>query len=113
LAYSGSDLTLRSVPRAQLPRICSLHISAAVRLADCDFMTLSDLQDLIVFKLVREAGDTRSRWRIVLGPFRIYDKTTHPQCNWAVMPTGSAREVVVVERLLDDVRMEHSLVTPD
>ena len=76
-------------------------------------MTSSALQDLLVDRLVRAHGGTRRRWRIVLGPVRLHDLATHPQCNWSVAPSGGAREISSVENLLDEVRLTHSIVRAD
>ena len=73
-------------------------------------MTASELQDLLVSSLTRQAGGTRRRWRIVLGAVRLYDAATHPHCNWAVEPSGSDAEVDKVERLLDEMRLAHPVV---
>lgn len=66
----------------------------------------SALQDLIVSQLARDAGGTRRRWRIVVGPVRVHDPMTHPHCNWSVNPSGNSREVAEVERLLDTMRLQ-------
>lgn len=76
-------------------------------------MTAGDLQDRIVARLLRGFGGTKQRWRSVLGALRVYDVRTHPHCNWAAAPSGSAREIEIVERLLDDIRSEHPIVTSD
>jgi len=60
--------------------------------------------------LVRRAGGTQRRWRLVIGQVRLHDVATHPHCNWSVTPTGSAREVDEVERLLDEVRTAYPIV---
>lgn len=74
-------------------------------------MTASDLQDLLLSSLVRHAGGNRRRWRIVVGPVRLYDVTTHPHCNWSIDPSGGSREVDEVERLLDKVRLSHPIIS--
>ena len=74
-------------------------------------MTASDLHDLLTRTLVKTAGGTQRRWRIVLGPVRLYDAATHPHCNWSLDPSGSTGEVAAVERLLDRVRLDHAIVT--
>lgn len=76
-------------------------------------MTARDLQDRIVARLLRGFGGTKQRWRSVLGALRVHDVRTHPHCNWSAAPSGSPREVEIVERLLDDVRAEHPIVTED
>lgn len=73
-------------------------------------MTASDLQDLLVTMLTREAGNRR-RWRSVVGAVRVYSIATHPHCNWSVTPTGSAAENARVEQVLDSVRINHPIVT--
>ena len=69
------------------------------------------LQDLIVATLVRQNGGERRRWRSALGPMRIHDLATHPHCNWSYSPAGSVRENAAIERLLDDLRGAHPIVT--
>lgn len=76
-------------------------------------MTASELQDLIVTVLFKQAGGTRRRWRIVLGPVRVHDLATHPHCNWSVTPSGGSRENGAVEDVLDRVRLDHPIVAED
>ena len=80
---------------------------------DQPLMTASELQDLLVGALVRHAGGTRRRWRTAVGPVRLHDVATHPHCNWSIDPSGGAREVGEIERLLDRIRLEHPLVAAD
>lgn len=75
-------------------------------------MTASDLQSLIVTILVRQAGGDRRRWRMVLGDVRLYSVATHPHCNWAVAPSGHSADVDRIERLVDDLRGRHPILTP-
>ncbi|WNO54453.1 hypothetical protein [Stakelama saccharophila] len=70
-------------------------------------MTVGELEDLLLASLLRRAGGTKRRWRLVLGPITVYDPATHPHCNWHVNPTGTAAENDTIERLLDDVRARH------
>ncbi|RJF85813.1 hypothetical protein [Sphingomonas cavernae] len=72
-------------------------------------MTASDLQDLLVTILTREAGNRR-RWRIVVGGVKAYSLATHPHCNWSVTPVGSAGEIARVEHVLDSVRARHPII---
>ena len=74
-------------------------------------MTSGMLHDLFLSTLVKQAGDNRRRWRLVLGEIRLYDPATHPHCNWSVTPTGSAGENDTIERIADDLRLRHPLVT--
>ena len=74
-------------------------------------MTASDLQDLLVRSLVRTAGGTQRRWRIVVGPVRLHAIATHPHCNWSVEPSGAWREVAEVEQLVDQVKLDHAIVS--
>ena len=61
--------------------------------------------------LVGTSGGTQRRWRIVVGPVRPYDLVTRPRCSWPVNPAGTVSEVAEVERLLDQVRPDHVMVT--
>jgi len=74
-------------------------------------MTAGELQDLLVTALVRQMGGSKRDWRAALGPVRVYSAATHPHCNWSVAPSGSAGENAIIERLLDDFRGKHPLVT--
>lgn len=74
-------------------------------------MRTSELQEMIVSTLVRKRGGTRRRWRIALGPIRVYDRATHPHCNWSVSPSGNASDIEAIEALLDEVRLDHPIVT--
>ena len=73
-------------------------------------MTASELQELLVSTLLRQVGGTRRQWRMAVGPVRLHDLATHPHCNWSVAPSGGAREVAAIERLLDDVRLSHPFI---
>jgi hypothetical protein len=74
-------------------------------------MLASQLQDLIVSTLVRQAGGTQRRWRIALGPIELRDPRSYAHCNWEVAPSGTPRENAAIERLLDTIRLEHPQVT--
>ena len=73
-------------------------------------MLASQLQDLIVSTLVRQAGGTQRRWRIALGPVRLRDPRHYATCNWEVTPSGTPRENAAIERLLDTLRIEYPAV---
>jgi hypothetical protein len=70
-------------------------------------MHTSQLQDLIVSTLVKQAGGTQRRWRIALGPIKLRDPLSYVHCNWEVTPSGTPRENAAIERLLDTIRLEH------
>jgi hypothetical protein len=74
-------------------------------------MTSATLHDLFLSTLVKQAGGNRRRWRLVLGEIRLYDPATHPHCNWSVTPTGAAGENDTIERIADDLRLRHPIVT--
>lgn len=74
-------------------------------------MTAGELQDLLVTALVRKHGGSKRGWRAALGPLRVHDTATHPHCNWSAAPSGSAAENAAIERLLDDLRGRHPLVS--
>lgn len=76
-------------------------------------MTASEMQDLLVKRLMQSSGGNARRWRIAIGPVKLYDLATHATCNWSVRPSGSSREIAEIERLLDDVRLEHPLLQED
>lgn len=74
-------------------------------------MTAADLRDLFIRTLLRRIGGTQRRWRIVLRDVRVYSLETHLHCNWAVMPSGTIAENAAVERLADELRSSHPIVT--
>jgi hypothetical protein len=73
-------------------------------------MTASDLEQLLIARLVRERGGTSQTWQRVLGTVIVRDAETHAHCNWDVRPSGTDAQRAAIERLLDDVRLEHSIV---
>ncbi|RZJ96318.1 MAG: hypothetical protein EOO76_19570 [Novosphingobium sp.] len=74
-------------------------------------MTASDLEHLIIARLVRERGSTSQTWQQALGKVIVRDTQTHAHCNWDVRLSGTDGQRAAIERLLDDVRLEHSIVT--
>jgi hypothetical protein len=74
-------------------------------------VTAAELRDLFVATLLREEGGVRRDWRLVVGSVRVYDRATHPHCNWSLAPTGAAAQVEAVERLADRLREAHPIVT--
>ncbi|HTG38172.1 hypothetical protein [Sphingomonas sp.] len=73
-------------------------------------MTPGQLQDLLVATLTRTAGGSQRRWRLAVGPVRVYDRATHAHCNWSVTPSGNPQEVAAIESLIDGVRASHPFV---
>lgn len=73
-------------------------------------MTASEVQDLLVSTLVRRLGGSLRRWRVVIGPVRLHDATTHPHCNWSVDLSGSTRATGAVEQRLNEVRLAYSII---
>src|SRR5690606_33130637 len=76
-------------------------------------MTQGQLIDLLLARLLRAHGGTRHRWRRLVGPVKTYSLDTHRHCNWAINPTGSSLEIGIIERLIDDLRMSHPIVSAD
>lgn len=74
-------------------------------------MTATDLHEIFIATLLRRAGGTRRHWRLALGEVRVYPVETHPHCNWAVTPHGTLRDMTEIERLADDLRLRHPLIT--
>lgn len=74
-------------------------------------MTASDLEQLLIARLVRERGGTSQTWQRTLGKLIVRDTETHPHCNWDFRLSGTDAQRAAIERLLDDVRLEHSIVT--
>lgn len=73
-------------------------------------MTASDLEHLIIARLIRERGGTSQTWRRALGKLIVHDTRTHAHCNWDVRLGGTDAQRAAIERLLDDVRLEYSIV---
>lgn len=76
-------------------------------------MTPAQLTDLLVARLVRDQGGTGQHWRRLVGRIQLYDLETHAHCNWAINPSGSNSEIAIIERLLDDVRISHPILSED
>jgi hypothetical protein len=74
-------------------------------------MTKVDLKTLFITTLLRRVGGSQRRWRIVISDLRVYSLETHLHCNWAVMPAGTIAENAAVERLADELRSSHPIVT--
>lgn len=74
-------------------------------------MTASDLEQLIIARLVRERGGTLQTWRRALGRIVVRDARTHPHCNWEVTPGGTEAQHAAIENLLDTIRLDHPIVT--
>jgi hypothetical protein len=74
-------------------------------------MTASEIQDLLIRTLVRNAGGSQRQWRLAIGPVRVHPLATHPHCNWSVAPSGNIREIETIERLLDDIRLSHPIAS--
>ena len=73
-------------------------------------MTASDLEQLLIARLVRKSGGTSQTWQRALGKVIVRDTETHAHCNWDVRPSGTDAQRAAIEALLDDVRLEHSIV---
>ncbi|GLT02752.1 hypothetical protein GCM10007897_41750 [Sphingobium jiangsuense] len=74
-------------------------------------VTSDQMVDLLLARLVKERGGGKFRWRRVVGPVRLYSLATHPHCNWAITPAGTSAEVEAVERLADDLRLSHPILS--
>jgi len=74
-------------------------------------MTTAELKTLFVTTLLRKVGGTHRRWRMVISDVRVYGLDTHLHCNWAVMPSGTIAENAAVERLADELRASHPIIT--
>lgn len=73
-------------------------------------MMASDLEQLLIARLIRERGGSSQSWRRALGKVIVRDTKTHPHCNWDVRLGGTDTQRAAIERLLDDVRLEYSIV---
>lgn len=73
-------------------------------------MTSYDLEQTLISRLVRERGGTSQTWRRALGKVIVRNADTHAHCNWDIRPSGTSSQNATIERLLDDVRLEHPIV---
>jgi len=73
-------------------------------------MTAADLEQLLIARLIREKGGTLQTWRRALGSVIVLDTRTHAHCNWDFRLSGTDAQRAVIEQLLDDVRLKHSIV---
>ncbi len=76
-------------------------------------MTASDLEHLLVARLIRERGGTLQTWRAALGKVIVRATKTHLHCNWDVRLSGTDTQRAAIEPVLDDMRLAYSLVTAD
>lgn len=76
-------------------------------------MTASDLEHLLITRLIRERGGNSQTWRRALGKVIVRDTGTHTHCNWDFTLRGTEAQRAAIEQLLDDVRLEHSIVAAD
>lgn len=76
-------------------------------------MTASDLEHLLIARLVREKGGTSQTWRRALGKVVVRDARTHAHCNWEITPAGTDTQRAAIEEILDEVRLKHSIVMAD
>jgi len=74
-------------------------------------MTTSDLEELLVARLVRERGGTSQTWQRALGKVIVRDTDTHAHCNWDLVSSGTQAQLEAIERMLDHVRLENPIVT--
>ncbi|WP_066702120.1 hypothetical protein [Sphingobium amiense] len=74
-------------------------------------MTRDRMTDLLVARLLRDHGKSKHHWRRAIGDLRLYSRDTHAHCNWNATPTGSVRDVALIEALLDDLRMAHPILS--
>lgn len=55
-------------------------------------------------------GGTSQAWQRALGRVIVRDMDTHAHCNWDVRVSGTDAQRSAIERLLDDVRLEHPIL---
>lgn len=73
-------------------------------------MTASDLGQLPTVRVIRERGGASQIWQRALGEVIVRDTKTHAHCNWELRLSGTHAQRAVIERLLDEARLEHSIV---
>lgn len=74
-------------------------------------LTVDQLKDLLLARLVRDHGGIRREWRKRVGEVRLYSVSTHPHCNWAIDAVGTRAQVEAIETLIDDLRLRHPILT--
>jgi len=74
-------------------------------------VTADRLLDQMIARLLRDHGGAKHRWRRSIGPVRVYSLATHAHCNWSISPTGDYSEITAIERLCDDMRMTHAIIS--
>lgn len=73
-------------------------------------MDAADIEELLIGRLIRERGGTSQTWQRALGKVIVRDMGTHAHCNWDVRVSGTDAQRAAIERLLDDVRLEHPIL---
>jgi hypothetical protein len=73
-------------------------------------MNAADLEQLLIARLIRERGGTSQTWQRAVGKVIVRDMGTHAHCNWDVTASGTDVQRAAIERLLDDVRLEHPIL---
>jgi hypothetical protein len=76
-------------------------------------MTASELRDILVRDIIRAHGGSTARWRRVVGPVKVYSRSTHAHCNWEVRPSGSPHDVAIAEQAIDAIRPRLPYVDED
>ena len=76
-------------------------------------MTADRLIDIAIARLLRDHGGARHEWRKRIGRVTIYSSATHPHCNWAIGPIGSLAQIDAIEKLLDDLRLQHPILAAE
>ena len=73
-------------------------------------MTAGELQDVLITALAKDTGRSRRYWRLVVGPVQVHPRATHGHCNWSIAPSGDGYDNDRVERMIDDLRLDHPFV---
>jgi hypothetical protein len=68
-------------------------------------MTADELRDLLIARLAKANGGGSARWRRAVAGVKTYPRATHAHCNWEARATGTAREIDLVERAADALRV--------
>lgn len=63
-------------------------------------MTADKLVDMLLARLVRDHGRSQHHWFKAIGTILLYNRGTHPHCNWAITPIGSIEGITIIESLL-------------
>uniref|UniRef100_UPI0035C9F4E4 hypothetical protein n=1 Tax=uncultured Sphingomonas sp. TaxID=158754 RepID=UPI0035C9F4E4 len=66
--------------------------------------TAAELRDTLAHILAGAAGGTEEEWRAAIGEIEKLPTWANIRSNWAVHPTGSAKQLAAIEKAVEVVR---------